>query len=66
MEEHHEDVHVLCSILLRENTKHELDGKVSRAQTGERTSSTDNSGLQKYRQTTNGHITFAFCDHIYD
>jgi hypothetical protein len=28
MEEHDEDVHVLYSVLLRQNTKHELDGKL--------------------------------------
>jgi hypothetical protein len=65
MEEHDEDVHVLCSVLLRENTNHELDGKVS-VPNGERSNYSDNNSSQKYRQTTNGHITLGFCDDIYD
>jgi hypothetical protein len=40
MEEHGEDVHVVSSLLVRQNTKHELDGKLF-VPNGERSNSND-------------------------
>jgi len=65
MEEHDEDVHVLCCLLLRQNTMHQLDGKVF-VPNGERSNSTDDNSSQNYGQTTNGHTTYGLCNDIYD